>query len=167
MRWNNVMQQEWSAQGHTFLVLIFTFAVLFSCPMAHAQRESGAIGLGLQAGQPGGASFKLYGSGPVAYDGLFTTDGDDFALLYLHHLWEQPFPDSPLHVYVGPGLMLGGERAGASPVLRLGMSTEAGLNFYAERFEIFLHVTPTLHFLPRTTTQMGGSVGLRYYLYQP
>lgn len=123
--------------------------------------------MGLQAGRPGGAAVKVYRPGVIAYDAVIITDTDDFITGYLHRLWERPLPDSPLHFYVGPGLLVGAEGLPQTPRLRLGLSAEAGLNFYAERFEIFLHVTPTLRFFPNSRAYLDGSVGLRYYLRFP
>jgi hypothetical protein len=129
-----------------------------------AQRQPGALGTGFQVGQPGGLALKWYRAAPITYDGILSTDGDDYIVARVHRLWERPIPDSPLHLYVGPGLLAGPSQLRQSPRLRLGLSGEAGLNFYAERFEVFLHVTPTLRFLPNTQWILDGNVGLRYYL---
>ncbi len=149
-----------------FLVLL-PLALASYGPIAQAQRQPGTVGMGLQVGQPSGVALKLYREAPVAYDGILTTDGDDYVSLRLHRVWEHPLPDSPLHLYVGPGLFLRGERTPSSVRTHLGLSTETGLNFYADRFEVFLHVTPTLRFLPHPNARWGQSVGLRYYLHQP
>ena len=131
---------------------------------ALAQRQVGAFGAGAQAGLPGGASLKLYRSNFVAYGILINTDLDDCALVYTHRLWERPIPDSPLWIYLGPGLVAGGERLQEDPEVVLGVSTLAGLNFYTDRFEVFLEVTPRLRITPTVTPRLGGSVGLRYYV---
>lgn len=136
---------------------------LGSAPV-RAQRSGGTVTIGLQVGEPGGLTGKVYRSPHTAYTGLLTTDGDDFAALYLHRLHERPLPDSLLHLYVGPGLLVGSERLTSTPSLRIGLSTQIGLNFYAERFEVFVLTTPTLLFLPNFTPKVGGSVGLRYTL---
>jgi hypothetical protein len=130
---------------------------------AEAQRQPGALGLGFQVGRPGGLAVKWYRPAPIAYDAVLKTDVHKVAVVHLHRLWEQPLPDSPLHFYLGPGLVGGADRLGH----RLGLSTEAGLNFYAERFEVFLHLTPTLRFLPTNRVTLDGNVGLRYYLRAP
>jgi hypothetical protein len=132
-------------------------------PSALAQRGPGSTGTGVQIGDPGGLTLKWYRSAPIAYDAVISTDGDDFVVAHAHRLWEQPLPESPLHVYVGPGILAGAEKLSAPLQLRLGASAEAGLNFYAERFEVFLHVTPTLQFLPDRDVGVDGIVGLRYY----
>ena len=134
---------------------------------ALAQRQPGARGAGFQVGRPGGLALKWYRSSPAVYDGILTTDGDDFVVGHVHRLWERPIPDSPLHLFAGPGVMIGPSRLARTPRLRLGLSGEVGLNFYAERFEVFLHVTPVLRFLPNTDVAIDGNAGLRYYLRFP
>jgi len=129
---------------------------------AGAQRTRGTFTIGPQVGQPAGLTGKLYRSSRTAYAGLLTTDGDDFARLSLHRLRERPLPDSLLHLYLGPGLLVGGRQLDDAPVLQVGASVQVGLNFYAERFEVFVLTTPTVRFLPDVTPTLGGSVGLRY-----
>jgi len=148
-------------------VALVVLAGLLRPRLAAAQRQSGATGAGFQVGRPGGLALKLYRADTIAYDGVISTDGDDFVVGHYHRLWERPLPNSPLHLYLGPGLMVGFENLGRSPELRFGLSAEAGLNFYAERFEVFLHVTPTLRFLPNTHVAIDGNVGLRYYFRFP
>lgn len=151
---------------HFLLGLIF-FTGLLLPTSSVAQRQSGAVGVGGQVGYPGGLALKLYRPDPIVYDGVLSTDGEDFVVGHFHRLREQPLPDSPLHLYVGPGVVLGLDHLAQSPHLRLGVSAEAGLNFYAERFEVFLHVTPALRFLPDARVALDGNVGLRYYLRFP
>ena len=146
------------------VLLLGVGLLLFGAAPLHAQRSKGTVTLGLQIGQPGGVTGKIYRSPNTAYTGLITTNGDDFAALYLHRLHERPLPDSLLHLYVGPGLLVGLERLPETPSPLVGLSTQIGLNFYAERFEVFIMTTPTIRFLPNFTPTLGGSVGLRYTL---
>lgn len=141
-------------------------AVIASSPI-YGQRSARSVTVGLQAGQPGGVTAKLYGTGHTAYDALVTTDGDDFVTAHLHRVWERPLPDSMVHTFVGPGLVVGGRHLDTDPSPELGMSGHVGLNFFANRFEVFLQVTPTLRFLPSVRPSVGGSVGLRYALSPP
>lgn len=143
--------------------LLAILVVLLLPPSALAQRDPGSMGAGIQVGDPGGLTLKWYRSDPIAYDAVISTDGDDFVVAHAHRLWEQPLPDSTLHFHVGPGVLAGAEKLNAPLQLRFGASAEAGLNFYAERFEVFLHVTPTLRFLPDRDVRFDGIVGLRYY----
>ncbi|MCS3612065.1 hypothetical protein [Salinibacter ruber] len=147
-------------------MLVLALLIATASP-AVAQRQPGALGAGFQVGRPGGLALKWYRSSPVAYDGIVSTDGDDFVVGHVHRLWERPLPDSPLHLFAGPGVVVGPSRLAQSPRLRLGLSGEVGLNFYAERFEVFLHVTPVLRFLPNTQASIDANAGLRYYLRSP
>ena len=147
-------------------MLVLALLIATASP-AVAQRQPGALGAGFQVGRPGGLALKWYRSSPVAYDGIVSTDGDDFVVGHVHRLWERPLPGSPLHLFTGPGVVVGPSRLAQSPRLRLGLSGEVGLNFYAERFEVFLHVTPVLRFLPSTHVAVDGNAGLRYYLRFP
>lgn len=151
----------------TVIVLLGLGLWLLIPSLAQAQRAAGAFQIGPQVGQPGGLTGKLYRSPQTAYDGLFTTDGDEFVRIYLHRLHERPMPDSLMHLFFGPGLLLGGETLDTTPAAELALSAEIGLNFYAKRFEVFLQATPTLHVLPTVTPRLGGSVGLRYVLRRP
>ena len=147
--------------GLLLLGLSIVFADVFP---GHAQRARGTVTLGPQVGQPGGISGKLYRSSQTAYEALVTTDGDETITLYLHRLHERALPDSLLYLYLGPGLLTGVRQLGGSPTPLFGISGQVGLNFYAERFEVFLHLTPGLRFLPNPRRTMGASVGLRYTL---
>lgn len=146
------------------VLLVGVVAGLLSSP-AQAQREPGSFTVGAQVGRTGGLSLKLYASPPRAYQALLTFDGDDFARLALVQLWERPLPDSLVHIYYGPGLRLGGRELKTGPTTVLDLLGAVGLNFYAERFEVFLHVTPTLRLQPGLQPRLGGGVGLRYDLF--
>ncbi|MFO8098832.1 MAG: RNA polymerase subunit sigma-54 [Salinibacter sp.] len=163
MTWTNLRhtaRRSWVAWG----TLACLLGLLGIPTPSHAQREVGSTTFGLQVGQPGGVTGKLYRPAPIAYDGLFTTDGNDFASLYVHRLWEQPLPDSLVHLYAGPGLLLEGRSLQSEPAPQFGLSAKAGLNVFIERFEVFLHVTPTARLTPIWEPEWGGSVGLRYNL---
>jgi len=154
----------WGGSPSSLLLLALAgLLALASAPTtSHAQRERGTVTFGLQVGRPGGATGKLYRSPSRAYDGLFTTNGTDAATLYLHPLWERPLPDTLLHAYAGPGVVVGGRRLQSTPVLAAGLSAKVGLNFFLKRFEVFLEATPYVQLRPRRSTRLGGSVGLRY-----
>lgn len=152
--------------GPFLLLLGLGTLLLFPSP-SPAQRTRGTSSIGPQVGQLNGLTGKLYRSSRTAYAGLVTTDGDDFFSLYLHRLHERPLPDSLLHLYLGPGLLVGTQQLGGPPIPTLGVSTQVGLNFYDDRFEVFLHVTPTLRFFPDLHPKLGASVGLRYVLWRP
>ena len=142
-------------------------SLIFLAVPAYAQRTAGSTTVGLQVGTPGGFTAKVYQSDGIAYDGVLTTDVDDYGRLSIHRLWERPLPDSLVYVYYGPGLGLAGQNldTGLTPEVELGL--KVGFNFYAERFEVFLHATPVLRIRPNLHPRIGTSVGLRYDLTQP
>ena len=150
------------------LVLLFGPGLGGFLPPAAAQRTTGTVNVGVQVGQLGGVTGKLYRGPRTAYTGLLTTDGKEFVDLYLHRLHERPLPDSLVHLYAGAGLVVGAQRLDERvPTPSLGPSAQMGLNFYAERFEVFVQATPTLALLPTVDFKIGGSVGLRYRLWDP
>lgn len=134
---------------------------------ARAQRDPGAVTVGPQVGTPGGVTTKVYRDDGVAYESVLTTDVDDYGRLSLHRLWERPLPDSLVYVYYGPGIGLGGQDLDTGLTPEVELSIKVGFNFYAERFEVFLHATPVLRLRPNLTPRFGTSVGLRYDLSQP
>lgn len=131
---------------------------------AQAQRHAGAVGVGAQVGRPGGVSLKAYRSPRAAIDAALTTDGDDRAVLHLYGVREWALSTTAVHAMAGPGLAVGTTRtAEQGRVAVAAAGGLAGLNFFAERFEVFLHVTPRVRFLPKVDGVLGGSVGLRYF----
>jgi len=135
-----------------------------SAPTASAQRAPGSWTIGPQVGWPGGVTAKHYRTAPIVYDALLTIDGDDFLRGAAFRVWERPLPDSLVYVYYGPGLSATGRRLDTDAAFEVGIGGRLGLNFYAERFEVFLHVTPVLRFRPRPAPRLGAGVGLRYSL---
>lgn len=131
---------------------------------SHAQSPAGAVGVGGQIGDPSGLTLRLYQRPSFAYDFLAAWDLDRFFFLNAHAIYERPIPDSPLHYYLGPGAVLGIQEDGEDNELVIGMSGQFGVNFFVERFEVFLQLTPRLNVIPDTDGQIGGGVGLRYYL---
>lgn len=136
-------------------------------PEVYAQRAPGAVTLGMQVGWSGGLTVKLYQNDQIAYDALLTADGDDFARLSLFRIWERSLPKSSVHVYYGPGAAVGGRNLDTRVLPEVSVSGKLGVNFYAERFEVFLHATPTLRLGPPPRPRLWGGVGLRYNLGRP
>lgn len=137
--------------------------VSFACT-AHAQNPAGSLGIGGQLGEPSGLTVKLYQESGLAYEILAAWDLDDFFFMNGHALYERPLADTPLRYYLGPGVLLGiRERDDEESDFVIGISGEFGLNFFVERYEVFLHLTPRLGIIPDTDGDVGGGIGLRYY----
>lgn len=126
-----------------------------------AQPLTQSWGPGGQVGDPSGLTVKYYPNQLMAYELVLSYDiGDSFLLFNGRYLFEQPIPESPLHFFLGPGVTFASEDDGAA----MGASGTLGLNFFRERFEVFLHFTPRLNLVPDTEGYLGGGVGLHYYL---
>ncbi len=140
-------------------------ALTFGCAtIAGAQSTTppGSVGLGGQIGDPSGITLKWYDRPGRAYELLGAWDLDDFLFLNLHYLFERPIQNSPLNLFLGPGVYIGVEDRRDSELV-VGASATFGLNFFAEQFEVFLQLTPRLNVVPNTRGDLGGGVGLRYY----
>ena len=147
------------------LILLLPLLVSLSALHAAAQDPASDIGIGGQIGEPSGVTLKLYQRPGFAYEFLAAWDLDTFFFLNGHALYERPIPDSPLRYYLGPGLIIGiRQDSGNETDLVVGISGQAGVNFFVERFEVFLHLTPRLDVIPSTDGEIGGGIGLRYYL---
>ncbi|WP_022834564.1 hypothetical protein [Salisaeta longa] len=128
-----------------------------------AQRSAGRLGVGPQVGTPSGLSLKVYLPGHRALSVATTSDFDDYVEVHAYHAWERPLPQSPFWSFAGVGVITGGRRdPGRDPVL-LSVGALAGINFFAERFEVFLQMTPAFRILPHREPRLTGSAGLRYY----
>ncbi|HMN91236.1 MAG TPA: hypothetical protein PKD70_15210 [Saprospiraceae bacterium] len=139
-----------------------------SFTLLHAQPPAGSWGVGIQFGSPSGLTLKRYNPSGMAFDALLAWDLDDFFFVNIHGLWEKPAGSlSPLRVYYGPGAFIGFiERRGRfrdEDDVRLGISGTLGLNYYLDRFEIYLQLTPRLQLVDRTDGSVGGGLGLRFY----
>jgi hypothetical protein len=138
---------------------------------AQAQRTSGAVGLGEQAGDPSGVTLKIYNAGTPSYDFFGAwSNVDDFFLLNAHALFEEPIRaeniDQPLEWFIGPGGFIGTFRTGGpfDGEAVIGISGAVGLQMkLADHFELYLQATPRFALIPGTEGDIGGGVGLRYY----
>ena len=145
------------------VVLSLTSLFLAVVPAAG---QAGNVGLGGQIGDPSGVTLKLYEHPGFAYEFLAAWDLDDFFFLNAHVLFERSIPDSPLRYYLGPGVLIGfreTEPGRDEDDVVIGISGQFGVNFFVERFEVFLHLTPRLSVIPETDGDIGGGIGLRYY----
>jgi hypothetical protein len=156
------------------LVLLLLAVGVWTLP-AQAQRTSGAVGFGGQAGTPSGVTLKVHNNSTASYDVLAAWDArDSFFLLNAHAQFNeglnaQNVEEGELEWFVGPGAFVGffddiddndfdeGEAV-------IGASGRTGLNFaFAEHFEVYGQVTPRLALIPATQLQIGGGIGIRFY----
>lgn len=133
--------------------------------LAHAQtnNQTGALGLGVQVGSPTGLTLKYYPRKDFGLIVLGSWSLERFLLFSMHMTYEHPIPDSPLRFFFGPGMEIGREGNVENSDIKIGASTIAGLNFFTEKFEVFLHALPGIKLAPTTRLTIGGAVGLRYF----
>lgn len=146
------------------LLLVPLLLHLWGTGLSYAQRADGRTGLGAQVGRPSGLTAKWYARPDRAYAAAIGWNLRNAVFVAAHRLHEEPLPRSPLHVVFGPGLFAGSDDPPGSSDTTLGISGTLGLNFFKERFEVFLQATPRMQLVPATQTRLGGSVGLRYML---
>ncbi|MXW64250.1 MAG: hypothetical protein F4Y00_10550 [Bacteroidetes bacterium SB0662_bin_6] len=143
-------------------IIVFVLAMT-GAGRAHAQQPPGKTGIGVQFGQPGGVSVKLYRKPGFAYEGLAAWNLSDFFFLSGHALYERTIPDSPLGYYLGPGGIAGIQQEDSQSDFVVGVSGTFGVHFFVERYEVFLQVNPRFELLPGTEGHIGGGIGVRYY----
>lgn len=134
---------------------------------AWGQQRYSDVGVGFQGGVPTGVTVRLYDRTPPVgefYDFVAAWDLHDSLYLVAHGLRERRIRSSLLNYYHGPGALVGFDQRNENTEIVLGVSYTAGLNYFVERFEIFMQLTPRFILLRRTALGLGGGVGLRYYL---
>lgn len=141
--------------------LFFSFSNI-----AFAQRPDG-VGIGIQLGRPSGLSLNLPTNGRASIDLLAAWDLDDFFFLNGHALFQQSIGSDPqLGLFYGPGAFIGVRDRGRwefSDEVYAGISGTIGLNYFIDRFEIYLRATLRLQLIDETDGGAGGGLGLRYY----
>ncbi len=155
------------------LSALFAVLLLFglSVSSAHAQRTSGAFGIGCQVGEPSGITFKVYNAGAPSYDLLAAWSGvNDFFFVNGHVLFENRISasnvDQPLEWFIGPGAFVGAFSGNGNDDdgAIFGISGTAGLQILlANHFELYIQATPRFAVIPETEGDLGGGLGLRYY----
>lgn len=150
------------------VILINAFCLLFFINsekvLAQAEPESySRFGVGGQAGIPTGLTVKYYITRDISVMAVNAWSLDRFLRFSTNAAYETPIPDSPLHFYLGPGLFIGRENSSKQTDFKVGFTLVAGVNFYIEKFEVFLQTNPDFAVRPDISIQLGGVVGLRYF----
>lgn len=130
------------------------------------QAQSERLGIGGLTGSPSGVALRLYVRHDRALDAAASWSvgrANGSTRLYFHGLRERPIRNSPLNFFRGPGFIVGVNRRGEEDRFVMGISGLFGLNFFVERFEVFLQAMPHLEMDPELDGRVGSSAGLRYY----
>ena len=140
--------------------------ICLSAMNAYAQEQPqpySRLGIGGQAGIPSGLTAKYYFSRDFSVMVVNAWSLDRFLRFSTNIAFEYPIPDSPLHFYVGPGIFYGRENSSKRTDFKTGVTLVLGVNFYIEKFEVFLQANPDLALQPDVSFRLGGVVGLRYF----
>ena len=78
-----------------------------------------------------------------------------------------PTVSEPGSRWAWAGVLMGERNPTTGPTPEFAVGGKVGVNFYAERFEVFVHVTPITRVYPNLEPFIGGGFGLRYDLYRP
>ncbi len=114
-------------------------------------------------GQPTGITAKYYLQPDIAVDLLAAWGFDRSVFATFHASYEYAIPESPLGFFLGPGLHAGRLSPRNRPSTRFGLSALVGLNYFTQRFEIFLQARPNFEILPDSHVRIGGAAGMRYF----
>lgn len=148
---------------------LFVALLVFAFSSGLQAQRPGGVGIGVQLGDPSGLSLNLPTSGRASIDLLAAWDLDNFFFLNGHALFMQPLGSVPeLGVFYGPGLFIGvrdrdTRRWDFEDEVYAGISGTIGLNYFIDRFEIYLRATLRLQLIDKTDGSAGGGLGLRYY----
>lgn len=147
----------------TITLLIILLGLTTGSAVAQSNRLAGAIGIGAQAGTPTGLTLKYYPRKDIGVILLGSWSLERFLLFSMHGTYEHPIPDSPLRFFIGPGFEAGREGDEMESDIRISITLMPGLNFFTEKFEVFLQGMPGLKLKPDQQLTLGGAVGLRYF----
>lgn len=137
--------------------------------MVLAQRPDKAFGIGFQVGSPTALALQFYKAKGMSTDILLAYNLKDFLFVNIHGLWNTHLDQNgQWYLFYGPGGFVGirDRRSSDSRYdkVEAGISGNFGLNFVAGRVEFFGQLTPRLAFTPGTNFDLGGGVGLRFYI---
>lgn len=148
------------------LILALSLCSFFTL---HAQRSAGSVGIGAQFGQPTGLSLKVYNPNGISPDILLAWDLNDFFFINVHGLIERHIDSRErFHYFIGPGAFVGirdsnNEILESNNDFAAGISGNFGLNVLLGQVEIYAQVTPRLELIDKTSSDIGGGLGIRFY----
>ena len=144
------------------LTLLLNF-ILFDSVYAQDDHAESRLGVGGQAGIPTGLTVKYYINQELNVIIVNSWSLEHFLLLSAYVSYESPIPDSPLGFYLGPGAFVGRDDSSKDEDFKKGFGIVLGLNFFVEKFEVFLQGNPDLAIRPEIEIKLGGAVGIRYF----
>lgn len=152
-----------------FRVLAWFFLVTVSPGWTGVTQAQTAVDVpvfsaGLLAGPTSGLGFKVLFQEPAtgirgtSVDLNVSFNGRGFLHVSGHSLREQALPDTPLRLFLGPGMVA--ELDDGTP--RWGISAAIGGYFLRGPYEVLFELMPQLLVTPERQGSFGAAVGLRY-----
>ncbi len=130
-----------------------------------AQGKPGQFAIGLQVGEPSGLSIASQRSQKLTLDFLAAWDLDQFFYLNVHGLYRESLANDPkVDLFFGPGGFVGFFEDNSEFDLRIGISGTVGVSFLFDPIELYLRVTPRLQVIDETDADIGGGLGVRWWL---
>jgi hypothetical protein len=142
-----------------YLVQILVVCLVISVSATYAQKN---FGIGIIIGEPTGLSAKLYTGSNNAFDfaAAWSFKGEGNLLLQADYVWHSSLAKE-LALYYG----IGG-RVIFQNNARVGVRIPVGLDyqFTTAPIDIFLELVPILDLAPSTNFNIGGGIGVRFWL---
>jgi len=136
--------------------------VVFLVISMSATYAQGKFGIGVILGEPTGLSAKLYTGSSTAFDfaAAWSFKGDGNLLLQADYVWHSSLTGE-LAFYYG----IGG-RVIFQNDPRVGARIPIGLDyrFSSAPVDIFAELVPILDLIPSTNFNLGGGIGVRFWL---
>ncbi len=131
------------------------------------------VGIGFQVGDPTGLNLHFRNNtGGMRPDILLAWDANDddrdFFFVNVHGLWfKRLATKEPFNFFYGPGAFVGvrdRRKKEERNETVIGFSGDFGLNYEFSRLDVFVQLTPRLSIIPGTDFNIGGGLGLRFFL---
>lgn len=150
-------------------VLLTAFVTVSFNSLTYAQDDEKDLGIGVIVGEPTGLSLKSWTGGNNAFDlGVAWSFGPyDAVNIHGDYLWHnyEVFDETdtgtlPLYYGIGARLILADDDA------VIGARVPVGINYLFEEAPVglFMELAPILNLAPDTDFDVGGGVGVRFYL---
>lgn len=152
-----------------FLVCFFSFMLFVLYTHQGFAQQKGDVTLGAQFGRPIGLSMKYFNPSVVSVEFLAAWDLNDFFFFNAHGVFEMDVGGADaLNFFYGPGLFWSikdeTNRRTINTEFSAGVSATAGLNYWLNRFELYIRITPRVSIMKATEGNVGGGFGVRYLL---
>lgn len=150
-------------------ILLTAFVTVSFNSLTYAQDDDKDLGIGIMVGEPTGLSLKSWTGGNNAFDlGVAWSFGPyDAVNIHGDYLWHnyEVFDEIdegtlPLYYGIGARIILAKNDA------VIGARIPVGINYLFEDSPVglFMELAPILNLAPDTDFDVGGGVGIRFYL---